>query len=288
MGIVFRLLFVLTGTLWLASCSAPADTGREWPEPSPALWEISNAQGDTAWLFGTIHALPDEVAWRTPAFTAAFDQAGLLVVEIANLGDREAMQAAYDRHAFDDDPLPIFSRYGYQFNERLEDLLARGDIEQHDLDPLKDWAAAITLAGALREGDPANGVDRALLATDKPRTGLESYEQQFAMFDALDGASLLNAVVWEEATRDQSKAVEAWLTGDLVYLEGMAKTGILDNPELRKALLIDRNARWIEQIEPLVASGRKPFIAVGAGHVLGADGLPALLEARGYTLRRIQ
>ena len=58
--------------------------------------------------------------------------------------------------------------------------------------------------------------------------------------------------------------------------------------EMYQALLVKRNQAWAERIEPLLAEGRRPLVAVGTAHLLGPDGVAALLEARGYTVRRIQ
>ena len=82
--------------------------------------------------------------------------------------------------------------------------------------------------------------------------------------------------------RDADKA------GDLTPIEAESDRGILGDPELREALLTARNRAWTGRIDRLLASGRRPFVAVGTAHMLGDEGLPALLEARGYTVRRIQ
>ena len=78
----------LAATLALAGCGAPEP---EAAPPSPALWEVRDADGPRGWLFGTIHALPDGTEWDTPALDAAMSGAGVLVVEIAALGDARAI-----------------------------------------------------------------------------------------------------------------------------------------------------------------------------------------------------
>ena len=77
-----------------------------------------------------------------------------------------------------------------------------------------------------------------------------------------------------------------WSKGDLEKLEDITGEGMLADPELRESLLVNRI--WAAQIENLLTAAPRPLIAVGAGHLLGPDGVPALLEARGYTVRRIQ
>src|SRR5690606_11481929 len=94
---VMRLLAALVAVLWLASCGG--EPAREWPAPSPALWEVSDPQGARGWLFGTIHALPDGADWRTPALEAALDRAKLLVVEVSNLGHAEMASQAFTAFA---------------------------------------------------------------------------------------------------------------------------------------------------------------------------------------------
>ena len=63
---------------------------------------------------------------------------------------------------------------------------------------------------------------------------------------------------------------------------------ILADPELAQVLLYDRNRSWAAQIENLLSASERPLIAVGAGHLLGERGLPALLESRGYTVSRLE
>jgi hypothetical protein len=142
----------------------------------------------------------------------------------------------------------------------------------------------------VRSGDPTLGVDRQLLASGKEALGLESFEQQFALFDSLPLAEqddLLVAVA-HEAAGDPARGLVLWLAGDMEGLAALGQAGMLGDPELREALLDGRNRQWVEQVIPLIEGDRAPFVAVGAAHMLGDGGLPTLLAGRGYAVRRIQ
>jgi uncharacterized protein YbaP (TraB family) len=61
-----------------------------------------------------------------------------------------------------------------------------------------------------------------------------------------------------------------------------------DRPALYEALLKRRNQAWAQA---LVAEMDRPgveLVAVGALHMAGEDGLPALMAARGFQVRRVQ
>ena len=81
--------------------------------------------------------------------------------------------------------------------------------------------------------------------------------------------------------------MQAWLKGDQTVLEEAANTGFLTDPDLRAALLTNRNADWVRQLSPILEDDALPLVAVGAAHLVGTDGLPAMLEQLGYTTTRL-
>lgn len=280
-------LFALALAAALAACGAPAE---DWPPPSPALWEVTGPDGRQGWLFGTIHSLPDGVEWRTPALDAAIGRAGVLVVEVANLDDGNAGARAFAEVSTSTGLPPLRQRVPEADRPALLQALERAGLDEDDLAETETWAAALIIANRTKPGDNANGVDRALLATGLPVEGLESHARQFAIFDRLAGADqveLLRLAV-ADARRDGRDAQLAWLTGDLDTLEREELAGVLADPELREALIARRNQAWADRIAALLETGRRPLVAVGAGHMIGESGLPALLAARGYSVTRIQ
>ena len=283
---------ILTALLALAACqSAPAD------QKNPALWEVTAADGAKGWVFGTVHALPDGLEWQTPAIDRAVAQSGTLVLEILDPADQAAARAAFLRLGTTPGQPPLEARVEPALRPALRAALTKTGLNAAQFSSLEDWAAALTLSFALEavEGnDPDNGADRALLAAAGKRTvaGLETLEGQLGLFDTLparEQRSLLSAVLAESASNAADKRlVKAWADGDVATIDREAHAGMMADPRLREALLVARNRRWAEQVAAMLKQGKRPFVAVGAAHVVGIDGLPEMLAARGFAVKRVQ
>ena len=280
----------------LAACDAreePADNG---PPATPLLYEITDKDGAVeGWLFGTIHALPDGTQWRRPELEKASADAEVLIVEIADLDDRDGISGIYTQLAARPGLPPLDERIAFDHRAELDILIARSDFSPEDFQRVETWAAALMLAQLARSGKAANGVDRAMLSDFEGRKVLEfeGARKQLAIFDRLpeeDQRDLLIGVMTdiEKAEEDPSALRDAWLSGDEQALIEATQTGIMADPELREALLVQRNRDWAKQLERILPRDDQPMIAVGAGHLVGPDGLPAMLAAQGYIVRRIQ
>ena len=286
-----RLLVVVV-TLALAACKA---TSVE--QHHPALWQVTGPAGEAGYLFGTVHALPDGLAWKTPAIDKAIADSGTLVLEIIDPADENAAREAFVKLGTTPGQPPLDQRVDPAQRSALKAALAKTRLKPAQFANLEDWAAALTLSFALeaKDGyDPDNGADRALLAAagTRPVVGLETLEGQLGLFDALSAReqrSLLGAVVAEsEGDVSDKRLVKAWAEGDVATLDREAHAGMMADPRLREALLVARNRNWAEQIAAMLTAGKRPFVAVGAAHVAGIDGLPEMLAARGFTVKRVQ
>lgn len=276
-----RLWLALAGALALSACS-------EAPVPAtPALWEVAGPNGETAWLFGTIHALPRPAAWRSARVATALDAADRIVVEVASVD-----AATFTELGKTAGQPPLSSKVPPGLRAKLAQELKAAGLDESRFADMETWAAAITLAQAgARDLDPANGVDRAVvaLAGKRPVVELEGTRGQLAIFDGLPEAEqrdLLAAVV--SGSEQSDSPAKAWLKGDMAAIERETHRGLLADRELREALFTSRNKAWTDRIAAMLAAGQKPFVAVGGAHMAGSEGLPALLAAQGYQVKRVQ
>jgi uncharacterized protein len=293
------LALVLAMLALLGACSEAPDnsTGQpgEGSPPSPLLFEIARADGAVhGWMLGTIHALPAGTQWRTPAIDGAVAAADVLILEVAALDDAKAMAETF-RSLSVTRGLPLLSdRVAGEHRAQLEELTSKARLSPSQQRQTESWAAGLILARVTSDGDPASGVDRALLKdfAGRPVRELEGVKAQLGIFDRLpeaDQRALLTAVITaSDRSGGEADALRAaWLAGDAAALEAATHRGLLAHPPLRKALYIERNQRWMTAIEAALQGPQRPLIAVGAAHLVGPEGLVALLEERGWRLTRL-
>jgi uncharacterized protein YbaP (TraB family) len=271
-----------------------AGCGEAKPPAEPALWEVDGPEGARGYLFGTIHALDENVEWRSEAFDRAFAAADTLVVEAAGIADADATARIWRQLALTAGQRPLTQRVPREDADELRAALEKANLSETDFANVESWAAALALASALREED-GEGIDLELLrqARDKRIAELEGVAGQLAIFDRLppaDQAALLASVA-KSAVDDpggERRLARLWRTGDTEAIAAETQRGMLADGELREALLVGRNRAWTDRIERLLRSGARPFVAVGAAHLAGPDGLPAMLASKGYRVRRVQ
>ncbi len=78
--------------------------------------------------------------------------------------------------------------------------------------------------------------------------------------------------------------IQAWSKGDADRLASLIDADFGGNPAEKKRLLLDRNRNWTAQIEQMALQQHNFFITVGAAHLAGPDGVPALLRQDGFVV----
>ena len=299
---LFKVLKRALALLGLATAAyaAPQPAVVQQTAAHPALWEVTD-QDTTIYLFGTIHLLPDNYTWRTPAIDKAIASSNTLYVEtIVDPNNPKPLVAAMQSLAYSKGLPPLADRIDPAKRPLLEAAIAKSGIPRSYFDKMETWAAAFTLLGVQYreiglggENGPEQTLRDAFGAAGKPVGQLETNAEQLGFFDVLPEAaqrSLLEGAIEnpKTATADFSQMLGGWAKGDV---EAIAKTfnhDLADTPALREVLLDRRNANWSRWIEQRMAKPGVVFLAVGAGHLAGSDSVQSLLQRDGYRVRRIQ
>jgi uncharacterized protein YbaP (TraB family) len=79
----------------------------------------------------------------------------------------------------------------------------------------------------------------------------------------------------------------AWKAGDAPRVERLVLQDLRSEPRVYQRMLVDRNRDWLPKLEALFARRGRAFVVVGAAHLIGPDGLLAMLRARGYTVEQM-
>ncbi len=79
-----------------------------------------------------------------------------------------------------------------------------------------------------------------------------------------------------------------WRKGDEAKMEDLYIKDLKLYPQLYKTLIVDRNNKWMRNIEGYLNGSENTMMVVGAAHLVGADGLVNLLRKRGYKVVKLQ
>ncbi len=233
---------------------------------APALWRVDGPKG-RVFLFGSFHALPADVKWRSPAVESALNEAEVVVFETDFTGaqDPQALIAKYGFLPPGQTLRTVLSRNTHAELERTATGLG---VPPSSLEPLRPWLAALTLGVQLvvNQGfDPKNGVEQQAITWAKARgkglAVLETNESQVKVFaDLTREQEIALLTVGLRQVREMPKMLgemlAAYRKGDIATLERTLNIGF-------------------PQIEKMIAGGRTHMIIVGDAHLVGPDSVIA-------------
>ena len=277
---------------FLALCGAAPAQGE------PALWRVSAGER-TVWLFGSVHLLPEGGFALDGELEDALGAADRVCMEIDNDAADEATQASVTLgRAVDPEGRDLFELLGAEA-DRVRAAAEEAGVPIEALAMFEPWFAGITVSVLALQShgyDVQHGVEQVIQAearrAGKSGCGLETLDGQLAMLDTLSpelqAEILLQALTEAENIDEQvGPMIDAWQAGDEDGLEDSLADDFADYPELAEILIYRRNARWAGQVEDMLDGDEDVLLVVGAMHLVGQRGLPALLKARGLKVERL-
>jgi uncharacterized protein YbaP (TraB family) len=262
----------------------------------PPVWVIRD-HDSTIVIFGSVHMLPPGLDWRPQALDTALQQANDVWFELP-LDATDSMAAA--QIAATRGLLPAGERLSKKLSplgrKRLEKAAPALNLSFPTLDRMRPWLAEVTLGVAQLANGGANGSDGVERTLDQAapasadRRAFETPEEQIAYFaDTPEKDQIASLEDTLREMQDNPHAypdlVKAWMEGDLKALETQGlKPMRRAAPALYRRLVVERNTRWAETIAERLHGSGQTVVIVGAAHLIGQDGVPAMLRRRGIAV----
>ncbi|WP_374601507.1 TraB/GumN family protein [Arenimonas sp.] len=271
--------------------------------PRPLLWKVSDAD-NSVYLLGSFHLLRPGDYPLAASTDLAFEDAESVVFELSpsEMNDPalgQMMGAAARR----EDGKRLQDTLAPETWAQLQAWAQRRAVPLENLQGFDAWFVSLTISLVEMQAlglDPKMGLDRhfAQRATEagKPAEGLETGAAQIALFDGMDPRlqqQSLEDVLSDAGEMEQNinRLHELWRRGDVAGLEAETNERMRDEyPELYARINRDRNLAWLPVIRQRLDRGGSDedvLVVVGAMHLLGEDGLVALLRGAGYTVERL-
>lgn len=257
------------------------------------LWKIQRAGYKTSYLYGTIHVKEPRVLALPKAVTKALKASDHFIMESISTPEMNIKLSQTMFSATNDSVLNSFDE---PLVNKTIGILSLYNIPAHMVALIQPWAAYITM-----NYPPGDGTFLDLLLLDlakqqhKTSSGLESMDEQISIFTELASDEqfrlLLDSVCnYEQIQNDLKEMIELYLANDLSGLMRYSNQYSINNEplyqDLIQKLIADRNKIMANRIIPYL-NKQSNFIAIGALHLSGKDGVLSRLQTAGFTVSPI-
>lgn len=273
------------------------------------FWKIEKPGLSPSWLLGTMHVTDPRVLKMPDGAAAALAEARTVVIESDEvLDDKKAMAGILARPDLTmfTDGTSIESLLGKDDLALLETTLKSRGIPLSAVSRMKPWMlmsfVSLPACEMARKGEKTAFLDKKIAldaaAEGKTVKGLETFAEQLSAMASIPTdmhmKSLIETIKLGPKMDDIFETMtELYLSGDIgltvPFLKQVAPDEKGDDAgyaEFEELIVTRRNHNMAERAAPILAAGNA-FIAVGALHLPGKEGLVELLKAQGYTLTRI-
>jgi hypothetical protein len=281
--------------LWLA-------VGLPFGASAQLLWEISgNGLEAPSYLYGTVHVSDSRAYTFSDSVLARISETDVLAGELnLDMSIFQSFQMLSAMFMPNDTTLrDLLEREQYALVKRKLDkrlhsmgLLGMADWVER-MKPIYISMVLMDLSGAMEghgSGRPALDLylQQRARAKRKEVVGLETLEEQLSVFDRVplreQALGLYEELAQDDGgagQRDQLDRMLDWYAaGELDSLYQLSLAGM--DSTFRVAMLDARNRNMAERMVPHWKQGKRLFVAVGAAHLPGEEGIVALLRRMGY------
>jgi hypothetical protein len=264
------------------------------------LWRIQS-KTNTVYVLGSLHLSKKEIYPLNQKIESAFDQSNVLAVE-ANINDikkidiQKLMESAfYPAH---DTLEKHISPENYEWVKKETTGMS---IPIELINKQKPWFLAMTLVTleSLKLGfDPNLGIDKYFLSkaeVKKKILELESLDYQIHLLSNLSDkdqelflvSTLRNLKIMEQ---EVNKLIQTWSSGDTKGMESILTRSASEDKSLSpifEKLIYERNRKMVSRIEDYLKAKETYFVIVGAGHLVGDQGIIEILRGKGYVVEQL-
>ncbi len=293
----------LMAALALAGCASgrsTTPTAALVPPSKIFLWQFSkDGLPGRGYLLGSVHVRKPDAALDEAVWTA-LDKADITVGELSIQSKSQA--AAQSQFVMQQGMLPEGQTLAQLIEPETYALLKKRTAELKlpliMFERMRPWLASLTLIVtklALENYKADAGVDQVIdrrsAELNLENRGLETSEQQLRLFSDLPSDlqnELLRDALLDLAPERQGETheiFEAYRKGDVARMEALMFDGRGSKPRhepLYRRIYDDRNLAMTSSITTYMKEPKTFFIVVGAGHLIGDQGVPQLLANRGF------
>lgn len=294
MKLTFCFILIISTAICIAQ-TGPASLKTN-ADDNTLLWEISgNGLNKPGYLYGTIHILCTEDIQFSNSLKQAIANSGTVYLEL-DLDDPAVFLGALSLISMKDGK-KLKDLYSPESYKRIADYFKDSLKKPIALfQTMKPAFIAALLYPAMMPCSNTGSVDEAIMKfageNNIPINGLETMALQASVFDSIpyqkQAHQLLEAIDSIARSRIHfTRLLEAYKNQQLDEFEKMFKDPVFGIEDSGDELLDKRNKNWVMQLKEIMKN-ESVFIAVGAGHLVGKNGLIALLRAEGYTVRGLE
>lgn len=269
--------------------------------PSPAekhmLFRVRGSHGATIYLLGSVHLLSPDAAKLPAAVDSAFACARFVAFE-TSLDSLQAHGMELLALARNAPGTTLRSQLTPAGAAKADSLLKAYGASVDQFAPFKPWFVTLFMtqrAIQLAKFQAELGVDAQINAraheANKPVTGLESVDFQLHLFDSFTPAEqeqmLLSTSSPDSSAANLVSIKDAWLTGNTAKLDSVLNKSTKESPSLFEKLVVARNKSWIPRLDSMLQGSDDGLVVVGAAHLVGAQGVLAMLKAKGYSIEQL-